>query len=95
MVLLGSVLVPVGGVFIAHFVVLKKSIEVDRLYDVAALPAFSRAGLLAWVAGLIVYRVATPIGATLPSLSAAVLVYVLLDNAGFGVRHRVVTQNSH
>ncbi len=38
MVLLGSILVPVGGVFLAHFVVLKKPIDVARLYDPAVAP---------------------------------------------------------
>ena len=33
MVLLGSMLVPVGGVFLAHFVVLRKPIDVARIYD--------------------------------------------------------------
>ncbi len=78
MVLLGSVLVPVGGVFIAHFVVLKKPIDVVRIYDVAALPAFNAAGMLAWLAGFLVYKAAAPIGATLPALATSMLVYVAI-----------------
>ena len=95
MVLLGSVLVPVGGVFIAHFVVLKKPIDVARLYDVAGLAAFNSAGMLAWVAGFIVYKVAAPIGATLPALATSMIVYAVLSKAGLGLRDPVVTQNSH
>ena len=75
MVLLGSILVPVGGVFLAHFVVMKKPIDVTRIYDAAAMPAFSIAGIAAWVAGYIVYRVAAPIGATLPALATSMAVY--------------------
>lgn len=78
MVLLGSVLVPVGGVFIAHFVVLKKPVDVVRIYDVAALPAFNAAGMIAWLAGFLVYRVAAPIGATLPALAASIVAYVVI-----------------
>jgi NCS1 family nucleobase:cation symporter-1 len=95
MVLLGSVLVPVGGVFIAHFVILKRPIDVGRVYDVTRLPAFSIAGMIAWVAGFLVYKAAASIGATLPSLATAMIVYALLDKAGLGLRDRVVTQNSH
>ena len=78
MVLLGSVLVPVGGVFIAHFVLLKQPIDVDRIYDVAAMPAFNAAGMIAWLAGFLVYKAAAPIGATLPALAASMVVYVVL-----------------
>ena len=81
MVLLGSVLVPVGGVFLAHFVVLRKPIDVARIYDAAALPAFNRAGIVAWIAGFIVYRLAAPIGATLPALATSMIVYALLERS--------------
>ncbi len=85
MVLLGSILVPVGGVFLAHFVVLKKPVDIARVYDIAAIPAINVAGLAAWIAGYIVYRLAAPIGATLPSLATAILVYVLLHRINTNV----------
>jgi hypothetical protein len=85
MVLLGSILVPVGGVF-----VLRKTIDIARIYDAAALPAFNVAGLAAWAAGFIVYKLAAPIGATLPALATSMLLYAVL--AG---RDILVTQNSH
>ena len=78
MVLLGSVLVPVGGVFIAHFVVLKRPVDVVRIYDIAALPAFNAPGMLAWLAGFLVYKAAAPIGATLPALASSMLVYIAI-----------------
>ncbi len=92
MMLLGSILVPVGGVFLAHFVVLKKRIDVARVYDRASLPAINNAGLAAWIAGFIVYRLAAPIGATLPALATSMAIYALMANRQ---RDAVVTQNSH
>lgn len=91
MVLLGSVLVPVGGVFIAHFVIVKPPIDVIRIYDASKLDAFSTAGMLAWLAGFVVYQVAAPIGATLPALAASMLIYTILFKAGLGLRDAVVT----
>jgi len=79
MVLLGSILVPVGGVFLAHFVVLKRRIDVARIYDTASLPSFNTAGIAAWIAGAIVYKLAAPIGATLPALATSMIVYAALE----------------
>ncbi len=45
MVLLGSILVPVGGVFLAHFVLLKRPIDIVKVYDRASMPAFNIAGI--------------------------------------------------
>ena len=95
MVLLGSVLVPVGGVFIAHFLVLKKPIDVARIYAVTQLPAFNAAGMIAWLSGFIVYKLAAGIGATLPALATSMAIYALLAGIGLGSREGVVTQNSH
>ncbi len=78
MVLLGSVLVPVGGIFIAHFVVLRAKVDVEGTYRTAAMPAFTAAGVAAWLGGFIAYKLAAPIGATLPSLAASMLVFLLV-----------------
>ena len=78
MVLLGSVLVPVGGVFLAHFVVLRRQPDVEALYRTDMLPAFNMAGLTAWIAGFAMYTLAAPIGATLPSLLTSILIYSVL-----------------
>ena len=64
-------------------------------YDVAKLPAFNPAGIIAWAAGFVVYKIAAPIGATLPALATSMLIYALLARAGLGIRVVVVTQNSH
>jgi purine-cytosine permease-like protein len=79
MLILGSILVPVGGVFLAHFVVLRRAVPVDLVYDKSRLPSFTVAGMAAWALGFVVYRVATPIGATLPALATSVFVYLVLD----------------
>ena len=76
MVLLGSVLVPVGGVFLAHFVVLRMKVDVAAIYQAEAMPAFTAAGLAAWTMGFAVYKLAAPIGATVPALAASMIVYV-------------------
>ena len=81
MVLLGSILVPVGGVFLAHFVAMRKPLDLARIYERTALPAFNWAGIVAWIAGFIVYRLAAPIGATLPSLATSMIVYALLERS--------------
>jgi purine-cytosine permease-like protein len=88
MVLLGSILVPVGGVFLAHFIVLRRPVDIARIYSTASLPAFSVAGVSAWIAGIIVYKLAAPIGATLPALATSMVVYVALESRN---RDTVVT----
>lgn len=93
MVMLGSVLVPVGGVFLAHFVLLKRPVALDVVYDSTRLPAFNTPGIAAWLAGFVVYKLAAPIGATLPALAATILVYAVLARATG--RDAVVTQISH
>lgn len=75
---LGAVLVPVGGVFLAHFVLLRKRVNVDAVYNIDALPRFNVAGMAAWLAGFVAYKIAAPVGATLPALGASMAVYLLL-----------------
>ncbi len=78
MVLLGSVLVPVGGIFLAHFVVLRAKVDVVAIYQSERMPAFNAAGVIAWLAGFAVYQLAAPIGATLPALATSMIVFVLV-----------------
>lgn len=80
---LGAILVPVGGVFLAHFVVLRKPVDVDALYRPVAMPAFQVAGIAAWALGFVVYKLAAPIGATLPALGASVAAYLILRTLPF------------
>ena len=79
MVLLGSVLVPVGGVFLAHFVVHAETRGCQtRSIASTRLPSFNVAGVAAWIAGFIVYKLAAPIGATLPALGTSMVVYLVV-----------------
>jgi len=87
MMWLGAILVPVGGVFLAHFVLMRKRVNVDAVYSIDALPSFNVAGLAAWIAGFVVYKLAAPIGATLPALGASMAVYVLLRRFHIDVTH--------
>lgn len=82
---IGSILVPVGGVFLAHFVILRRRLDIDVVYDVKRLPSISIAGLAAWALGFVVYKLAAPIGATLPALAASIAIYVLLHRIHIGV----------
>jgi purine-cytosine permease-like protein len=82
---IGSILVPVGGVFLAHFVILRRPIDIDALYKPQLLPMFSVAGSTAWIAGFIVYKLAAPMGATLPALATSIVVYALLHRIHIGV----------
>jgi purine-cytosine permease-like protein len=78
MVLLGSVLVPVGGIFLAHFAVLRSRVDVEGIYKTEGMPAFTPAGFTAWLLGFAVYKLAAPIGATLPALATSMIVYLLI-----------------
>lgn len=79
MVWLGSILVPVGGVFLAHFVVLRRPIDIAAIYDTKRVGSLNPAGIVAWIAGFIVYQAAAPIGATLPALATSMIVYALIS----------------
>jgi NCS1 family nucleobase:cation symporter-1 len=78
MVLLGSVLVPVGGVFLAHFVILRRRVDVEAVYATERLPGLNMSGVAAWALGFAVYKLATPIGATLPALGTSIVAYLAL-----------------
>lgn len=84
MVILGALLVPVGGVLIAHFYFVRvdstpASSMLADLYDTGGrLAGFAWPGLVAWAAGATVYFVASAIGGTLPALVVSMSVYGLL-----------------
>lgn len=79
MTIVGSVLVPVGGVFLAHFVFLGRTTRVADLYDpTGPLRGVRWPGVVAWAFGVATYY-AVPVGATLASLAVAVLGAVVFD----------------
>lgn len=74
---LGSALVPIGGILLAHFFVLRAPVDVSGLYVVSRLrDGWSIPGVLAWLAGAVVFHVAGSVGGTVPSLITAMLVYL-------------------
>ena len=82
MMILGALLVPIGGVLIAHFFVLRRKPEVADLYAPAAgHGGFVLAGVCGWIAGVAAYLLAAPVGGTLPSLAVAILVTALLGRS--------------
>jgi NCS1 family nucleobase:cation symporter-1 len=85
MVVLGGVLVPIGGVLVAHYYLRPPRVDdalVAALYDGAgAFRGVSLVGIAAWSSGALVFFAAdrwTGFGGTLPSLAVSVVVYTLL-----------------
>jgi purine-cytosine permease-like protein len=80
MLVLGGLLVPVGGILLARFFVLREPVDVASLYD-ARGPHSSWAaaapGVAAWTAGALVYTLAGSVGGTLPALAVAAAAYLL------------------
>lgn len=75
---LGSALVPIGGILIAHFFVLRIATSVDALYVQPRLrDGWSIAGVLAWASGAAMFHLASGIGGTVPSLLTAMTVYIV------------------
>jgi NCS1 family nucleobase:cation symporter-1 len=77
--LLAGAFVPIGGILLAHYSVLRRPVLVPDLYDPHGPFGWRRppiAGAAAWLAGAIVFYVAQPIGGALPSLVGAMVVYV-------------------
>jgi purine-cytosine permease-like protein len=81
-VTVAGILVPIGGILLAHFFLLRRPVAVNDLYSPGgpyrAHAGWSVAGTVAWAAGAIVFYLATSVGGTLPSLAVSIVVYVLL-----------------
>ena len=78
MLLLGGLLVPVGGVLLARFFLLRRPVIVADLYAEGG-PAsrhggFAIPGMCGWVAGAAAYFLAGSTGGTLPALATALVV---------------------
>jgi cytosine permease len=79
MIVLGGVLVPVGGVLIAHYRLSRATVHVPDLYDPAGpYRGVLVPGIAAWALGALAYYLASPWGGTLPALITAVLSYRFL-----------------
>jgi purine-cytosine permease-like protein len=79
MVALGAVLVPVGGVLVAHYYLGRDTINeslIAELYDGSGrFRGVNVAGMLAWGAGAAIFFVAGSIGGTVPALVTSIAVY--------------------
>lgn len=82
MLVLGGILVPVGGILLARFYLVRSEVRVDALYDPSGEfgrhRGFDPAALVAWAAGGATYYAAHNIGGTVPSLVVAVAMYLAL-----------------
>ena len=78
-----GVLVPVGGILLAHYFVLRSDVDVAGLYEDATARSSRRGwplpGTAAWIVGAVVYYAGQSIGGTLSSLVATVVTYVALS----------------
>ena len=80
--LLAGILVPIGGILLAHFFVLRRAVRVDDLYSpdgpYRRYRGWLPAGTVAWAAGAATFYLATSVGGALPSLLVAIVVYAAI-----------------
>ena len=85
---LAGLLVPIGGVLLAHYVLLRSRVHVPDLYDTAGPYAraggWSRAGIIAWLAGGAAFWLMGDAGGTVPSLIVSISVYTALERKDKG-----------
>jgi cytosine permease len=83
MLVLGAALIPVGGVIVARFFILRRPVDVQGLYARDGPPGrhggFSVAGLVAWAGGSLAYLLAAPVGGALPSLAVSIGLYLVVE----------------
>jgi NCS1 family nucleobase:cation symporter-1 len=88
MVILGALLIPVGGVLIAHYYlqhVDASDASIDKLYDTGGpLRGMRLPGMAAWTAGAAAYFVAGSAGGTIPAFAVSVVVYWLASRLSRG-----------
>ena len=82
MTALAAVLVPVGGVLVAHYYIGQSEFTdqpIAELYDTRGpFRGVNIAGIAAWTAGAIAFFAADRLGGTIPALIASIVVYVTL-----------------
>jgi purine-cytosine permease-like protein len=86
MLLLGGAFVPVGGILIARFFLVRRQVDVAALYDTKGEHSrhlgFSIPGLVAWGLGALAFYAIGASGGTLPALAIAMLAYAALERLG-------------
>jgi purine-cytosine permease-like protein len=79
MMLLGALLVPVGGILVAHYYIGRPVLDAAFVHDLyepsGPFRGVSVAGVVAWAAGAAAFYASGSIGGTLPALAVSVLVY--------------------
>ncbi len=82
-VALGALLVPVGGLLVAHYYLQPGGIEeasVENLYDERGpFGGVLVPGVVAWAAGAIAFYAAGSIGGTVPAMVVSIVVYLALN----------------
>ncbi|MEZ5287346.1 MAG: cytosine permease [Vicinamibacterales bacterium] len=80
--ILAGGLVPIGGILLAHYLVLAPPVNLDALYTTSgpgrALRGISAPGAIAWTCGAAMFAAAGDIGASLPALVTSLVAYVLV-----------------
>jgi nucleobase:cation symporter-1, NCS1 family len=76
---LAGLLVPIGGVLLAHYFLLRSEVRVADLYDAAGPytrgAGWSLPGTVAWVTGAATFWLAASVGGTVPCLVVTIAVY--------------------
>ena len=82
MVTLGALLVPVGGLLVAHYYLPRLDVDEAFIADLyrrdGRFRGMSVPGLAAWAAGAVAFFASESLGGTLPALGVSVVVYVAL-----------------
>ena len=80
MVVLGALLVPVGGVLVAHYYLPRLSVDEDLIAELyerdGPFRGVSVAGMLAWAAGAVAFFASESLGGTLPALGVSIVAYL-------------------
>ena len=92
MVILGALLIPVGGILIAHYYLRQVVVDeafVAELYDASGpFRGVLLPGMAAWTAGAAAYFLAGSAGGTIPAFAVSVLVY-WVGSRFFDSRHHL------
>lgn len=102
LLLISAVFVPLFGVVLSDYYILKRKYTPDAIYTQKGAPTNPRA-LIAWSTGALLSLVLSPlspiyvpqlppIGATIPSLVSALLIYVVLMKASFRGQSRIAAR---
>ena len=83
MLLLGGSLVPVGGILLARFFMIRTDVDVADLYDrPERLSRWGLPALVSWLLGASTYYALARVGGTLPSLAVSLGTYLVLAPRG-------------